>query len=71
MFPFLIGRIKSKMGEMKIFDVPVFPFLIGRIKRKKLSRIIRRNWVFPFLIGRIKSICLPLTKRQLHCFHSS
>ncbi len=55
MFPFLIGRIKSKAQEEAAEAQKAFPFLIGRIKSKAQEEAAEAQKAFPFLIGRIKS----------------
>jgi len=55
LFPFLIGRIRTKLGfEYCKANSRRFPFLIGRIRTDK-NAIAKTIIKFPFLIGRIRT----------------
>jgi len=55
MFPFLIGRIRTKSGLKREFYETMFPFLIGRIRTIICEAVKEYLERFPFLIGRIRT----------------
>ena len=72
LFPFLIGRIRTRFSVYLIPQIPWFPFLIGRIrtisKRNRNKEVIVE---FPFLIGRIRTGVSKEFRKDMEGFHSS
>jgi len=56
LFPFLIGRIRTKEETVEELIGEKFPFLIGRIRTfTGRRRYTMKRYLFPFLIGRIRT----------------
>ena len=56
MFPFLIGRIRTKRFVYLFSEsYTMFPFLIGRIRTQLKVESETHRKLFPFLIGRIRT----------------